>query len=319
VGGTYPTSRWERGQVVADSYRIHLPDALPSGKYAIIVAAGTSPAAVDLNQESVERVLLEQIEVQKLLRWPSAELGVSVRRRCGDGLVLLGYDAPPTLAPGHVTDIAVQFGVVDERGDRPLPTLSVRHADGTMDHIPMWRNNAADWQRGARVVAQWTVRGSEGFEGAEIRGDGWAYRLPTRLVAASPPIADFGAIQLSEYRYGARSVTAGGTVHLTLEWQPTAGISERYKVFVHVLGQNGLPIAQQDNEPVGGTYPTTRWRRGERIRDPYAIVLPQGLPEGEYAVEVGLYRISDLTRLSVLDETGAAIDDKVYLEPIVVQ
>jgi hypothetical protein len=90
-------------------------------------------------------------------------------------------------------------------------------------------------------------------------------------------------------------------------------------VFVHVLGQNGLPIAQQDNEPVGGTYPTVRWRRGERIRDSYAILLPKALPAGEYAVEVGLYRISDLTRLPRLDQAQAAIDDKVYLQPVIVK
>ena len=86
-----------------------------------------------------------------------------------------------------------------------------------------------------------------------------------------------------------------------------------------MLGRNGLPIAQQDNEPVDGTYPTVRWRRGDRINDFYAFTLPDGVPSGEYAVEVGLYRISDLTRLPVLDQAQVAIDDKVYLAPIVVE
>ena len=42
-------------------------------------------------------------------------------------------------------------------------------------------------------------------------------------------------------------------------------MEEAYKVFVHVLGPNGLPVAQQDNEPLNGTYPTPRWQPGERV------------------------------------------------------
>ncbi len=319
VGGTYPTSRWQPGQVVADSYRIRLPEALPSGPYRLVAAMSTSPAGADLHQKGIGRVLLAEIEVQKPLRWPHAGLSVPVRRRCGDSLVLLGHDAPLTLTAGEATDIAVQWLVTDDHAREELPALYLVRADGAIEQIPMWHNNRADWRRGAWVVAQWTVQADEDLDHLEIRGASWAYRLPTRLAAALPPVADFGAIHLSEYTYGARTLAAGGTVRLTLEWEATAGITERYKVFVHVLGQNGLPVAQQDNEPVDGTYPTVRWRRGDRIRDPYAFPLPQDLPPGEYAVEVGLYRISDLTRLPLLDGAQTAIDDKVYLEPIVVE
>ena len=53
--------------------------------------------------------------------------------------------------------------------------------------------------------------------------------------------------------------------------------------------------------------------------DPYAIALPAGLASGEYAVEVGMYRISDLSRLPVLDKEQRVIDDKVYLTPLTVK
>jgi hypothetical protein len=96
-------------------------------------------------------------------------------------------------------------------------------------------------------------------------------------------------------------------------------MDKAYKVFVHVLGPNGLPVAQQDNEPVNGTYPTTRWQAAERISDPYAVRLPDDLPPGEYPVEVGLYRISDLSRLPVLDGDRSVVDDKVFLTPLTVR
>jgi hypothetical protein len=104
-----------------------------------------------------------------------------------------------------------------------------------------------------------------------------------------------------------------------LDWQAARTMDEAYKVFVHVLGADGLPIAQQDNEPVNGTYPTTRWQRGERVSDPYVIALPADLAPGEYAVEVGMYRISDLSRLPVLDEEQRVVDDKVFLTPLKVE
>jgi len=111
----------------------------------------------------------------------------------------------------------------------------------------------------------------------------------------------------------------GDTLRLTLEWEAAQPVQETYKVFVHVLGAHGLPIAQQDNEPVNGTYPTSRWRPGERVSDPYAIRLPSDLAPGEYQVEVGMYRISDLARLPVLGKDGNVVDDKVFLKPVVVR
>jgi hypothetical protein len=145
------------------------------------------------------------------------------------------------------------------------------------------------------------------------------FRLPVR-VSASPPGANFGnVIRLREATYGAAAYHAGETVRLTLEWEAMRAMDEAFKVFVHILGPNGLPIAQQDNEPLNGTYPTTRWQPGERVSDPYAIVLPADLSPGEYAVEVGLYRISDLTRLPVLDAGQNAVDDKLYISPLIVQ
>jgi hypothetical protein len=37
VGGSYPTSRWQAGEVVGDYYRLALPPYLPSGEYRLLV------------------------------------------------------------------------------------------------------------------------------------------------------------------------------------------------------------------------------------------------------------------------------------------
>jgi hypothetical protein len=195
-------------------------------------------------------------------------------------------------------------------------------------------NNLEDWQPGALVVVPYTfsvpddlayikVQGVD--ERGELAADGRTYLLPLHVAAQSPAGTNFGGvIRLRDHTYvgtGAQRpvYSPGATVHLTLEWEALRPIGEAYKVFVHVLGPNGLPVTQQDNEPVKGTYPTTHWQRGERIVDSYAIRLPDDLPPGEYPVEVGLYRISDLSRLPVLDKEQSVVDDKVFLRPLTVK
>jgi hypothetical protein len=213
----------------------------------------------------------------------------------------------------------VQWLVTGGDAGNDVPALYAVQTDGSTRQAVTWHNNLADWRRGALVVAQYTVDAGDALHHLELRGDGWAYRLPTHPGASPAIVADFQVIRLRDYRYASQDLHPGERVRLTLDWEAMADIDERYKVFVHVLGQDGLPVAQQDSEPVNGTHPTTRWRRGDRISDTYAFALPEALAPGTYEVEVGLYRISDLTRLPVLDETGAAIDDKVYLAPITVE
>jgi hypothetical protein len=69
--------------------------------------------------------------------------------------------------------------------------------------------------------------------------------------------------------------------------------------------------------PRGGAYPTTRWRPGEVVVDPYAIILPDDLPPGEYPVEVGLYLAETGQRLPV--SPGSPGQDAVRLSPFALE
>lgn len=48
-------------------------------------------------------------------------------------------------------------------------------------------------------------------------------------------------------------------------------------------------MAQADAVPVHFAYPTTAWRPGEFIADVYDLVLPTGLPPGDYVPLIILY------------------------------
>jgi hypothetical protein len=237
----------------------------------------------------------------------------------GRDLVLIGHDAPHQAAKGETLSLSLLWLV--RHIPASLPDLVLVHQDGSEQAVSALAVNRADWQPGALIVVPYTCRVSETLDRIVVRsggrGGGAQYRLPVRIVDAPPPVANFGnLIRLRSYAYERETLQAGDVLRLILDWEAADTIAEPYKVFVHVLGQNGLPVAQQDNEPVNGTYPTNRWRRGERVSDPYAFVLPADLAPGQYRVEVGLYRIGDLSRLPVLDENLAVLDDKVFLTPI---
>jgi hypothetical protein len=101
-----------------------------------------------------------------------------------------------------------------------------------------------------------------------------------------------------------RATAARDQVQLTLYWQPTATPRKDYTVFAHVLDASGVLVAQQDNPPVEGTYPTTQWAAGAVVVDRYVIIMPAVLPPGDLRFEVGMYD-KDGTRLR------ASADDKV--------
>jgi hypothetical protein len=64
---------------------------------------------------------------------------------------------------------------------------------------------------------------------------------------------------------------------------------------------------------VQGTFPTSQWTPGETVVDPYLVQLSADLPPGDYRIHVGLYLLATGQRLPVVDESGAAIDDKVEI------
>jgi hypothetical protein len=337
VGGTYPTSRWQEDQVVADYYRLALPAHLPSGEYRLLATIGAPLAASGLRDvDGADQLALAAFHVRKPQCWPGSAMDVVVRELFDGGLLLTGYEAQPSasnpyeMMPGETVSVALQWlicGAFEIRGEGSLlgarPRLLLVSRDGARKPVTPLPGSPEDWQSGALVIDTYPFVVPDDLayvQVCELGSQEACYRLRLR-VAAEPALgANFGnQVRLRGHSYASTSLRPGDTVRLTLEWQAARTMDEAYKVFVHVLGADGLPIAQQDNEPVNGTYPTTRWQRGERVSDPYVIALPADLVPGEYAVEVGLYRISDLSRLPVLDEEQRVVDDKVFLTPLKVE
>jgi 4-amino-4-deoxy-L-arabinose transferase-like glycosyltransferase len=135
----------------------------------------------------------------------------------------------------------------------------------------------------------------------------------TDVVISGAPAADFGGqISLLGHTPVPEKIVAGEIMPLTFVWQAEAQVPSDYKVFVHLLDEEGRIVAQRDSEPVGGWQPTTSWRVGESISDHQGLLIPDSVPAGEYKLVAGLYG-PDGDRLPVRDNTGRAVGDSLSL------
>ena len=58
-------------------------------------------------------------------------------------------------------------------------------------------------------------------------------------------------------------------------------------------------VAQKDDQPQAGTYPTSFWDAGEVVIDDRVIEIPADAASGKYPIKIGLYRPEDGTRLTI--------------------
>ena len=105
-----------------------------------------------------------------------------------------------------------------------------------------------------------------------------------------------------------------------MRWQSLASAEDSYTVFVHLIDAANRPLVALDYTPLGGSSPThlwiPKWLPGQRLTDPYRLVLPADLSPGEYYIEVGLYEMVGQRRLHMADAAGNLIGDRLILGPV---
>jgi len=128
-----------------------------------------------------------------------------------------------------------------------------------------------------------------------------------------------GKARLLGYEASDEEIRPGESVEVTLYWQSLAEMDKDYTVFVHLLDENDLVIAQRDTYPGLGTYPTRLWRVGDAFTDRYVLNLPATVfapCTGRF--EVGLYDFSSGERLPARGPDGQPLGDNVRFHQIAV-
>lgn len=117
------------------------------------------------------------------------------------------------------------------------------------------------------------------------------------------------SIRLMGYRVDKDVVSPGDSLSVTLYWEGLSPIEKDYSVFVHLLGEHDLVIAQRDTYPGRGLWPTSLWKPGEVIADAVVLKVPQSAYTPDRAqIEVGVYEFGSGQRLRVVQVPSGCMD-----------
>ncbi len=266
---------------------------------------------------------------------PSHAVGITF----GDHVELIGYDLQQeTVAPNSYLPITIYW-----RSQTRLAedfSIYIHLLDAAGNKIGEWDAYPGNglyptrlWQAGEVIVDAYRVPLAPDARGPQVaRVEVGMYRkaglqtLPARDAqgrAITPTIARFkiagradvrtenpveyafdDQVALVGYALPAQ-VARGETLTVRLYWRALAAMDEDYAVFVHLVDTRGKVIAQKDDQPQSGAYPTSFWDAGEVVADAYRIAIPRDELTQEFEVRVGVYRARDGSRLPVRGGDGS--------------
>ena len=179
----------------------------------------------------------------------------------------------------------------------------------------------------------WAPRRWRPFIGAPVVGLLFALAISSPFTAiqkayAGPPVIDAaripptmqpygatfnGEITLLGFELGARSLTPGEELPVTLYWQAVKPPAEDYSLSLKLFGREGLVLGQEDVYPGRGTLPTSMWPAGKVIVDTFYVPVTKGEPSEPVAAEVQavLYRYATREPLPAVDAQGQAAEGHI--------
>jgi hypothetical protein len=124
-------------------------------------------------------------------------------------------------------------------------------------------------------------------------------------------------MRLHGYDLGRNEVEPGHTVTVTLYWESLGPTMQDSTVFVHLLGEGDLLVAQRDTYPGLGLLSTTRLTPGFRWADEYVLNVPDTAFSPDSAViEVGIYETSSGARMTAVGSDLEELGDHVRLDTV---
>ncbi len=144
--------------------------------------------------------------------------------------------------------------------------------------------------------------------------DMFAFRQPDHLT----DLAFDSHIRLVGYDLpGGADYVAGGVVALSTYWTTDTLLAGSDTIGVYLRDANGAAVAQVDDRPGGGFFPTNQWQPGVPVWDNRAIRLPDDLPPGDYQLWIKLYDFGqDQTVHDLPVTSGDKIDDSIGVLPV---
>jgi hypothetical protein len=137
-------------------------------------------------------------------------------------------------------------------------------------------------------------------------------------VQSVPPLpVNFTApIRLEGFEVTSSTFQKDKPLALILYWRATGRIDKDYTVFVHVVDSAGQMVAGRDSMPRSGKERTSQWRLDQFTADAHILTVPEeAVPGKGYEIQVGLYYLPTMQRLSILDNTDHVISNQITVAP----
>jgi hypothetical protein len=96
-------------------------------------------------------------------------------------------------------------------------------------------------------------------------------------------------LALAGYNLEPAKVAPGANMWATLYWQAQRDVSHDYVILLRLLDQEGQEAAYWLGRPVRSGYPTTAWRAGQIVQDPWLLTIPAQVKPGFYRLEVAVF------------------------------
>lgn len=156
------------------------------------------------------------------------------------------------------------------------------------------------------------------LDGAAARDNVIGHFAQETAAGVTLPVMVSDAAQLLGYDLLTPQVPPGGVVQVATLWQAQRPLPAEARIFVHVLGPDGVPFAHQDTLHV----PAQGWRLGDLFIQLHEFTIPPETAVGDYPLVIGLYTCADGCengrRLPILAD-GDVIGDNLMLVWLPVQ
>jgi hypothetical protein len=342
-GGWCPTDSWPQGATNEDRHALLVPPGTPPGEYRLQVAWAPLEDGprleVEVGSERLRQVTVGQVTVQRgQPRSPILSTLPNAGATTFGELVLMGHTpASAEVQPGEVIHMETHWQA--QARPQAAYTLLVELVSASGQVANSWQfapftgsHSTELWQQGeyARghhllVLPSGLAPGSYrlqmallGPEGrvpiAGAQGEAWpvaSVRVLDRTRTFEMPLMEHSLharigrqARLLGYDLDTSQAHPSGQVSVTLYWYADGPMVLPFKVFTHLLSEDGTVAAQDDGPPGKGCCPANTWATGEVIADEHVIPLGADLPPGTLALVVGLYDEPTSVRVPAYDSSG---------------
>ena len=190
------------------------------------------------------------------------------------------------MVEGQRPDVTIRY--VHPRGSTPLPDLWRREIDQYMQERPVIVTNFYPQFEASpyrfRPLGEAFLVVSPGMERVGTEAHPYSGFTPIDVAIGPLNIAVGNMVELIGYRLEERTIDPDRPLMLLLAWRPLAPLERDCSFFVHLVGADGVPVAQADTR-----HTTGRYQPREVLVDRYTLFLrPTALP-GDYTLIAGAY------------------------------